>query len=149
MSYIRLFLLTVLAGTAISCSKSDSNSTPTPIEEDLTTPVAGIYKLTKVTPKSGGLTVTGVGSMTIVAVDKTTTRITQVRSFTNTATGAPSLFTNTDESNKVAKDGSSFIIKTPTGTAWATINGGKISTSDIISTAVTTTVTLDTEYTKQ
>lgn len=147
LKYTQYLILMGSVLTMVSCSKSDNSPAPAPTpEEDLTTPVAGVYTLTKVTAQSSGTVVTGIGSLTIVAVDKTTANITQVRSFTNTSTGAVSKITSVpNEPNKIAKNGSNYVIKSTNGNQWATISGSKISTVDQMGTP---TITLDTEYTK-
>lgn len=147
--YYFLFALGLCGG--LSCSKSSQDPTPTPQEENLTTPIAGIYKLTKVTNRNGTPVVTGVGSLTIVAVDNTTANITQTRSFTNTATGMSMELTSVkNEANKIAKSGSSYVIKSTNGIQWATIISNTISTSESIgSTLSTSSISIDTEYTKQ
>jgi len=150
MKYTYYYITSLVALAGLSCSKSNSDPTPTPtpVEENLTAPVAGIYKLTKVSNRSGSAAVTGVGSLTIIAVDNTTAKITQTRSFTNTATKFESTIVSVqDEANKIAKDGTNYIIKTTTGLQWATISGTKISTTEKIGSP--SEITLDTEYTKQ
>lgn len=148
MKYAHYYLITLASFAGLSCSKSNTTPDPVPVEENLTAPVAGIYKLTKVTNRNGNPTFTGVGSMTIIAVDNTTAKITQIRSFTNSSTRAESSITSVrEEANKIAKDGSNYVIKSTNGLQWATISSTKISTVDKISTL--NEVTLDTEYTKQ
>lgn len=150
MKYTPYYLIALASFAGFSCSKSNSDPapTPTPVEENLTAPVAGIYKLTKITNRSGSPAVTGVGSLTIIAVDNTTAKITQTRSFTNTATKSETTLTSIqDEVNKLAKDGTTYVIKASNGLQWATISGTRISTIDKI--GATAEITLDTEYTKQ
>lgn len=144
-------LVTLVALFQLSCSKTNNDSPqPTPIPEvDVVTPVLGVYNLNKVTTIGGSPVVTGIGSLTIASNDKTTAAITQIRSFTNTSTGAiTDLSSVKNEINKIEKSGNNYVIKSTNGLQWATISANKIMMDDYIKLTPTSSLTLNTEYTK-
>lgn len=147
---MRLSWFTTLTISLLGCSKTSPDvPTPSTPVEDVVTPVAGVYRLTKVTASGGTSVVTGAGSLTIAAIDKTTAGTTQIRSFTNTATGGVmSISSIPNEANKLAKSGGDYVIKSPNGNQWATVSGSKLITNNYMATTTTSSLTLTTEYTK-
>ncbi|MBD2755600.1 hypothetical protein [Spirosoma validum] len=103
MSYSRYFPVALACLLFVACSGSESDSdnitpspspaptptpTPTPTPEpDLTSGLAGTYKLSLITPLGQVPEITGAGSMTLTALSKTTARVDKIRSFTLVSTG--------------------------------------------------------------
>lgn len=85
---------------------SNSNSTPEP---DLTSNLVGTYTLSQLTRQADGSVITGTGSATVTAVDKSTTKIRQVLAIKISSAS----FSNVDfqYTYKVAPNGSSYDIQ--------------------------------------
>jgi hypothetical protein len=143
--YCQFTLITLVALTALTCSKSES--TPDP---DLTSAITGVYNLSQLTKKDGGAAVTGVGSATIAAVDKTNVKVRQVLAITKSASSR----VNVDVTNnyKISQSGSTYTIQyeydTNKTTSVGTVSGSKLSTTDMVLSGEPTLTTLVAEYTK-
>ncbi len=123
MNYTRFTLITLIAFTIFSCSKSESESTPEP---DLTSKITGVYTLTKLTNKDAASTVavTGTGSATLVAIDKSTIDMVTA---TTIKIGTSSTSTSTIRSEyKVSQSGSDYMI-TQGGSSAGKVSGNKLT----------------------
>lgn len=121
------FIIALASLSFVACSKSESNSDPAPTppapvpptppvpEPDLASGIAGVYNLTKITPYGKAPDITGLGSLTITAISKTTARLDRARSFTLVSTGETEKRTTSDTC-QFSDAGTGYLIKKDTVT---------------------------------
>ncbi len=119
----------VILGLTTSACKESGSQPSQPVEPDLTRSLAGVYTLTKLTNKDATSTVavTGTGSATIIAVDKSwiDMQITTTISLDSTSINSSSVRSN----YKVTQNGNDYFLAQGSPTS-GLINGNKL-TKDI------------------
>ncbi len=122
----------VILGLTTSACKESGSQPSQPVEPDLTRSLAGVYTLTKLTNKDATSTVavTGTGSATIIAVDKSWIDMHIATTISLDSTNSTSINSSSVRSNyKVTQNGNDYFLAQGSPTS-GLINGNKL-TKDI------------------